>query len=314
MIEPLLNILVIFMLMFVGYILCARDVFSNHTGDVFAKLVLTIALPSNMLVTITRNFTRAQFLELMSGMIIPLLSIVATFALSYLYALIFHVEEQRRGSFRTMFTCSNTMFIGLPINLAVFGEKAIPYVLLYYIVNTVFFWTIGNYEIVKDSPSYSNEVQVAFDPIATLKKVFSPALLGFIFGLFFVLIGFKVPDFALDFFSYLGDLTTPLSMFVIGIIIFYRGIKNLRFNKDIAGVMIGRYVVSPLLVALLGQVIHVPDLMLKVFILQASMPSQNSVPILVRRFGGDEEFAASSLGYSVLLYIAYIPILLWIIL
>ncbi len=46
----------------------------------------------------------------------------------------------------------------------------------------------------------------------------------------------------------------------------------------------------------------------------AAMPVQNSVPILARSYGADQKFAASSLGYSVLLYLAYIPLLLKLIL
>ncbi|MGO2853512.1 MAG: AEC family transporter, partial [Tetragenococcus koreensis] len=84
-------------------------------------------------------------------------------------------------------------------------------------------------------------------------------------------------------------------------------------NKDIIGVLLGRYLFSPLIVWLLGQWIAVPTLMLQVFMIQAAMPVQNSIPILARNYHADEEFAASSLGYSVLLYLLYIPFLLQVI-
>ncbi|MDN6568481.1 MAG: AEC family transporter, partial [Tetragenococcus halophilus] len=119
-----------------------------------------------------------------------------------------------------------------------------------------------------------------------------------------------VPEFVADFGTYLANLTTPLSMFAIGIIVYFHGIKNLKLNKDIIGVLLGRYVFSPLIVWLLGQWITVPTLMLQVFMIQAAMPVQNSIPILARSYRADEEFAASSLGYSVLLYLLYIPFLL----
>ena len=80
-----------------------------------------------------------------------------------------------------MSTCSNTIFIGLPINLAIFGEKAVPYVLLYYIVNTSFFWTIGVFEIAKDS-AIRKQATLSFHPLIFLKKLFTPALLGFMIG------------------------------------------------------------------------------------------------------------------------------------
>ncbi len=75
-------------------------------------------------------------------------------------------------------------------------------------------------------------------------------------------------------------------MFIIGIIVYFGGLKNLRMTKDIAGVLFGRFVLSPLVVWLLSRIIPVPELMLSVFIIQASMPVQNSVPILVRNYQG----------------------------
>ncbi|MGK0605010.1 AEC family transporter [Enterococcus gilvus] len=313
MVSAYINIFFIFVLMFIGYVLTYKQWFSNQIGDAFSKLVLQIALPCNMFLTITKNFSRSEFLHLVSGMVIPLLSMLLTFGLSFAYRRLFKISSARKGIFSTMFTCSNTIFIGLPINLAIFGEKAVPYVLLYYIVNTTIFWTLGIYFIARDNPQIE-QATVNFHLVPILKKIFSPALLGFLIGLAAVLINTTVPASLATFLGYLANLTTPLSMFVIGIIVYNVGIKNLTLNKDILGVLIGRYVISPLVVWILGQWIIVPPLMLSVFIIQSAMPVQNSVPILARSYDADQPFAASSLGYSVLLYLAYIPLLLKLIL
>ncbi|OJG88113.1 hypothetical protein RV13_GL003186 [Enterococcus raffinosus] len=313
MVSAYINIFFIFVLMFIGYVLTYKQWFSNQIGDAFSKLVLQIALPCNMFLTITKNFSRSEFLHLVGGMVIPLISMLLTFLVSFIYCRIFRITPARKGIFSTMFTCSNTIFIGLPINLAIFGEQAVPYVLLYYIVNTTIFWTLGIYFIARDNPQIE-QATVKFHLIPILKKIFSPALLGFLLGLCAVLVNLSVSDSIATFLGYLANLTTPLSMFVIGIIVYNVGIKNLTLNRDIIGVLVGRYVISPLIVWLLGQWISVPPLMLSVFIIQAAMPVQNSVPILARSYGADQQFAASSLGYSVLLYLAYIPLLLKLIL
>ena len=295
--------------MFLGYLLSYKKWFSNRTADVFSKLVLNFSLPFSMFLNITANFSRDEFLSLFSGMVIPLLSMLVTLLFTFLYRKIFRITETRQGTFSTMVTCSNTIFIGLPINLAIFGEISIPFVLLYYIINTTIFWTIGIYLIATDSPQIE-EARISFHPLVALKKIFSPALIGFIIGLIWMLLSLRVPVIVNSFGTYLADLTTPLSMLSIGIMVYFNGVKNLKMNKDILGVLIGRFIVSPLIVWLIGQWITVPTLMLQVFIIQSAMPVQNSVPILARNYHADEEFAASSMGYSVLLYMLYIPILL----
>lgn len=313
MLSVYISIVFIFVLMFLGYYLTYKGWFNDTIGDVFSKLVLQIALPCNMFLTITRNFTQAEFLQLAKGTIVPLISMLLTFAVSFLYIKIFNLKPSRRGLFSTAFTYSNTIFIGLPINYAIFGSRAIPFALLYYIVNTTLFWTIGIYLIASDNPQFTRE-KVQFKPLVALKKIFSPALLGFLIGVTWVLTELPLPESVMTFLAYLANLTTPLSMFIIGIIVYSVGITKLSLDKEIIGVLVGRYLISPFLVWLVGQFITIPPLMLAVFIIQSAMPVQNSIPILARSYQADQKFAASSLGYSVLLYLMYIPLLLKIIL
>ena len=135
-------------------------------------------------------------------------------------------------------------------------------------------------------------------------------MLGFLVGVFWLLTGVKVPLALASFSTYIGNLTTPLSMFIIGITVYFLGISTLKLNKAIVGVLLGRFIISPLLIILITRVIQLPDMMVKVFFIQSAMPIQNSVPILARLYHADVEFAAATLGYTVLSYLAVVPMLL----
>ena len=309
MIAAYLNILVVFAIILLSYILTWKRWFNSDIADVFSKLVLNITLPLNMFLNMTQKFTREEFLELFKGVALPFVSILITFGISFLYAKLTKVPITRQGSFMTMFTAANTIFMGLPVNMAVFGEKAIPYALLYYICNTTFFFTIGIMLIAKDNPEI-NVKTAKFNWKKLLTQLMSPALMGFVVGILWLLTGKAVPKPLFDFSTYVGGMTTALSLFVIGIIIYQTGITNLKMNKDVAGVLLGRYLISPLVVYLVSFIIPVPTLMLQVFILQSAMPVQNAMPILSRSYGADEEFATSSLTYSILSYFVFILVIL----
>ena len=122
------------------------------------------------------------------------------------------MRQDRRGLFISMFFNSNTIFVGLPINQALFGDASIPYVLIYYMCNTTFFWTLGTYLIQRDG-----EGEAQFDLKTSLEKVFSPPLMGFLLGLVLVMLHIKFPAFLASDLQYLGNLTTPLSMIFIGL-------------------------------------------------------------------------------------------------
>lgn len=312
MIQAYLNIFAIFAMMFVGYFLSYKKWFDSHTADVFSKMVLGLALPFEMFITITQRFSKTEFLNLIGGVIVPFLSMVLTYGVSKLVGRLLGLAKHRQGTFSTMFTCSNTIFIGLPINMAIFGSKAVPYVLIYYIANTTFFWTWGVYKISQDSQTFAGiePTPTQFGILPVFKKVFNPAILGFLIGILWLLTGVKVPLALASFSSYIGSLTTPLSMFIIGITVYFMGIRTLKLNPAIVGVLLGRFIISPLIVLLITRFIQLPELMVKVFFIQASMPIQNSVPILARQYHADVEFATSTLGYTVLSYLAVVPILL----
>ena len=126
MVSAYINIFFIFVLMFIGYLLTYKQWFSNQIGDAFSKLVLQIALPCNMFLTITKNFSRSEFLQLVGGMVIPLISMLLTFVISFAYQRIFKITPTRKGIFSTMFTCSNTIFIrrtGSPLCIALLHRQ-----------------------------------------------------------------------------------------------------------------------------------------------------------------------------------------------
>ena len=312
MLDSYLNIMVVFALVLVGYVLSAKQWFSNQTIDLFSKLVLNIALPFNMFLNMTERFNRQEFLQLFTGMLLPAVSILVTFGISIIYSKLTKVPLGRRGVFQTMFTASNTIFMGLPINIAIFGEVSVPYVLLYYICNTTFFWTIGIYLISSDSQDPTID-KVKMDVFGVMKLLLSPAMLGFIVGLLWMLIQLPAIPVLTKFAGHLSNLTTPLSMFVIGMIIYQTGIKNLRMNKDTFGVLLGRYLISPLIVILLSFIIEVPEMMLKVYLIQSAMPAQNSMPVLAKQYKADVEFTTTTQAYSFILYLFIIPILIYLV-
>lgn len=313
MLGAYINILLFFVLIFIGYVLTQKQWFNRTVADGFSKLILNVTLPAGMYVTITSSFDKASFLSLFSGLLLPFCSIFLSFLVGMAMGKSLKIAPERQGIFSTMIAASNTIFMGLPINLAIFGTKAVPYVLLYYICNTSFFWTIGVYMLARDG-KLKQGLTSQLDFGKTLKQVFSPALMGFIIGMFAVFIDLPKFSFIDKLGSQLGDLTTPLSMFFIGIVIYQTGIRQLKMTRDTFLVLIGRFVISPLLVILLAQIMTVSGLMLKVFIVQSAMPVQNSMAILAHGYGADEQFAATSLTYSVLIYLAIIPVLLWLIL
>lgn len=304
------SVLSIVIMICTGYVLTKFKWLNENISKVFSKLVCNVALPCLMISNLMGNFTRDKLDHIGKGLIIPVLSMAIGYILAILISKIIKVKKERTGTFRSMFFVSNAVFIGLPINLALFGSKSVPYVLLYYIANTTFFWTIGAYGISSDGQA---DKKTSIFSKETLNRIFSPPLMGFIIAMILIFCGIKLPKFVMDTCEYFGEMTTPLSMLFIGITIYYVDIKKIKMSKDIFFVLIGRFIISPVLIILLASFFPIPDLMKKVFIIQAAMPVMTNTSIVAKSYGADYEYAAVVTSLTTALSLLVIPIYMAII-
>ena len=299
------GILVILGMILVGFVIGEKGWFDDKSRGLIAKLVTQVALPCYMLYPITQRFTAADLLKMLPTLRFPALSMVVLLGIATAVAKIFAVRQDRRGLFISMFFNSNTIFVGLPINQALFGDASIPYVLIYYMCNTTFFWTLGTYLIQRDG-----EGEAQFDLKTSLKKVFSPPLMGFLLGLVLVMLQIKLPAFLASDLQYLGNLTTPLSMIFIGLSVSHVGVKQLVLGKEQLLILLGRFLVAPLLMATIVYWVPLPSLMKQVFIIQSAMPVMTNAPVVARLYGADSDYAAVMVTETTLATMVVIPILM----
>ena len=303
--KSISGILVILGMILVGFVIGEKGWFDDKSRGLIAKLVTQIALPCYMLYTITQRFTAEDLLKMLPALRFPALSMVVLLGIATAVARIFAVRQDRSGLFISMFFNSNTIFVGLPINQALFGDASIPYVLIYYMCNTTFFWTLGTYLIQRDG-----EGEAQFDLKTSLKKVFSPPLMGFLLGLVLVMLQIKLPAFLASDLQYLGNLTTPLSMIFIGLSVSHVGVKQLVLGKDQLLILLGRFLVAPLLMASIVYWMPLPNLMKQVFIIQSAMPVMTNAPVVARLYGADSNYASVMVTETTLATMVVIPILM----
>lgn len=299
--SALQGVLEVIIIISVGYCLSRKGWFNNTTADLFARIVLNISLPLNIIVNITSFFTKEELLNSIKGLIIPFLSILLSYFIGYLLSKIFNIKKERRGLFSGIFSLSNSIFIGLPMSQALFGEIATPYTLLYYMANTTIWWTLGVYGIALDTQKREEKIW------KNIKRIFNPPFLGFLFGVIFLFINIKIPKFLLESFRLIGNLTISLSLFYIGIIIYEMGFKKFKIEKDTILIFLGRFIITPLIVILLNFLIPLPKLMRDVFIIMSAMPAMVNSAIVARIYGGDYEFSVKMITYTTLLSIIIMP-------
>lgn len=302
--NALQSVLTIFIMVALGFVLTKKGWFNEDTGKLFSKIVTKISLPAFMISNLTSNFTKELLLTSSIGIFLALVNMILCYGLGQLLGKIFKVDKKKRGLFSVMFGLSNTIFIGLPVNTALFGSESTQFVLLYYITNTLFFWTLGVYGIKKDS----GQVSAKIFSYETLKNIITPPIITFVFSVALILLDIQLPKFFLSACTYVGNLTTPLSIFFIGITLTRLEKKSIRITKESILVVLGRFIFAPLVMLLLIGPLSFPLLMKKVFILEAAMPVMTQAAIVTEAYGGDFKEATVLCTLTTAISLIFIPI------
>lgn len=305
-VSAISGVLIILIMIALGFILARNDWFDSKMTSMIARLVTQIALPAYMVSTIMEKFTAKKLLTTLPDILFPFVSMFLLYIVSIVIVKLFKIPKIHSGLFQSMFSNSNTVFVGLPVNMALFHSPSLPFVLVYYMVNTTFFWTLGVYLIQKDG--VGSEAAVNWKK--TLKKVFSPPLLGFVVGVILVLLHAKLPNFIMQDLNYVGGLTIPLSMIFIGISINSVDLSNIHFDRSNFLILFGRFLLAPAVMSLLVIPTGMPTLMKQVFIMQSAMPIMTNAPVVSRLYHADSEYASIMIAETTLLSLIVIPILM----
>lgn len=298
------SVLSIMIVIAIGYWLTKKQWFDDNASTLFSRLVMNVTLPAMMIANMMTFFDREQLLVMGLGFLFPLAGMLLSYGVAVITAKAFRVPFEQRGVYSCMFAMSNTIFVGLPVNVALFGEASIPYVLIYYIANTIMFWTLGVYGIRRDA----NE-EGGFG-LEAVRKVFTPPFIAFLFAALLLMLNVRLPAVILNTSVMIGRITTPVSLFFVGIVLYSLPLNKIKIDKVMLLVLFGRYIISPLLVYVMLSFFPVPTLMKNVFVIQAAMPVMTQSVIVARACGADDQFAALGASVTTIASLVIIPLYL----
>lgn len=313
--SALESMLPIILLIILGYVLRK----AGWLGDTFApsasRLIMNVALPASIFTSVLKNLTLKTLLSLDSGLVVCFASVAICYLVALATVVLLKVRPGRRGVMVNTFANANTIFIGMPLNVALFGEGAVGFFLVYYITNTVSTWAVGTFLIDADPmvKAEGSEPSAQRRRGIDIKRLLSPPLIGFLVALVFLLLQLPVPSFVESTLTYTGNLVTPLSLIYIGIVLKESGLTSVRMDRDTVVALVGKFVIAPLsmvgvLAAYAALFGALPATEAHTFIIQAAVPALTVLPILANEGKGDVRFATNVVVTSTLLCAVVVPI------
>jgi predicted permease len=283
--------------MAVGFISAKLKVIDKILIKGLSNLLINVSLPCLIITTFNFSFTK----EMLHNSIIV---IIITFAI-HLFAIIlsrilfykYNKKDQQVLSFIVIF--SNCAFMGFPIVSSVYGKEGLFYTSIYNIVFTLMVWTYGAYLFSEKK-----------DKSGLFKILINPSIIATFIGIFTFMFSIKLPSPVQGTLSMIGNMTTPLSMLVIG-----ASLINIRFS-DIATsfkiyfVSLIRLLIVPIVLILALKFINLPYIIKGTIVLLTAMPAAAITAIFAEAGDGDVELSSKIILISTILSAFTIPLII----
>lgn len=308
--EAIQAVLMVVIIIAVGYFVSWKGWAGKTVTNFISNLIVNVTLPCTAVTAFLTSFTAETLADSWIYILASFLAIGVTWLIAKLVIKIAKIEKTQRGVFTALFSFSNSVFIGLPVATAIFGDDALIFALFYYVANTTFMNSLGFVEIARDGMELScGGKGVCFTAKDILKKIFKPPMIAVILGFILVMLGVRLPVFLDSALSYIGGITSPLALMFVGMVLQRTGISCVRkIDRGISWTLVGRYLVSPLVMLGVTACMGLAAFPSEVLTIQMSLPAMVTATIFAEAAGADTEFAARGVAVTTLLSFITIPI------
>jgi predicted permease len=277
----------IFGLVAIGFIVSKRGQLSEITLNELSHLIMSILMPAFIFFSIATSVNPGELKEAPIAVAAGMSVCILNYALAAWASGPLKVDREDRSIFRVMSMTGNTGYIGLPLCAALFGATGTLLAVLFNFGTDLIILTIGIWDL-KGGPRSSHQK-------SGWKSLWAnPLILSAVAGIFWVISGLKLPDFASQPLSLAGQMTLPAALLMVGAQLGRIKLTNRQFIFQIAGSAVIRMLVSPLLFILVIAAAWTWGPAAQIIVLLSAMPIGISPTLLGRACGRDTSLSATA--------------------
>lgn len=297
------QMIVLFILMLLGYYMSRKNILSDEMCKSLSWIVVNLANPAMILSGSINSENRIAGEELLMTMALAVGVYAGLILISLVIPYILRVPKKSAGVYRVMTIFSNIGFMGFPVISALYGTDALLYASVFLIPFNLLIYTYG----ILALQSGEGEKEKL-----NLKKVFNIGVLCCFLSIILSFVQVEMPSFVKTTISTLSNLTSPLSMMVIGASMVSIDIKKLFMDVKLLLFAALKLVVVPVAgLFLLKNFVH-NDMLLGVCMVMIATPVASMTAMLAQQYDGDYELASRSVALTTILSVVTMPLVSFI--
>lgn len=283
----------------VGFYLNKKDILDANTCKKLSSMIVNITSPLLIISSAGQVSADSQG-DIMLLLIAGLILYCTLPPLSAAMVRLIHPPADCRGTYRSMLMHANVAFMGYPVVQALYGESSIFYTTIFNLGYNLLFYSYTLFLYDRDAGCTSR-----FRPIRLLNTGTIAAVLAL--GIPFANV--TLPDIILQPCSFIGSVTTPLSMLIIGSNMANYPVHDIFSEKKIYAVTVIRLLIMPILTALYMSFLTDNSPLICMTAMSIGMPIGSMVAMASSQYEKQGRIASISVVLSTLCSMITIPVL-----
>lgn len=297
------NVLILFMLLFIGYMMGIKKVVSHSSINDITNILIDVSIPCTIVVSMIRPFSERLISDTIKVVILVFLYYIVMTVISYRLTKILKVDPKKVGSWMFGIVFSNNAFIGYPLMYALYGNDGLFLMAMGNVVQNVLIFSLG---IKLITLNYDLDEKVRVRDVIFTKQNFAVVI-----GMFLFISQIKMPEPVFMLLNYVSNLTVPLSMMVVGLSLSRYDVKNMFTDKEAYRFTVVRMIIIPAIILLIFKAMGIQansDLPIAILFYTAALPSPAFTTIMAERYVTSVAFSSKCVFISTVVSVISVPI------
>lgn len=286
----------------IGYFLYKIHILNDNTNSVLSKLIIYGCGPCMIFASVVQldSDNKDEIITLIiAGFVLYILLAV----LVYLFTKMLHPGKELEGVYQVVLMIGNAAFLAFPIGEALMGDVGVSYLAILNVHSNLFAFSYGIFLLTRKNEN--GKFSFSF------KKLLNPGIIGAIVAIILFFIGVTIPEVILEPIEFVGDMTSPLAMIVMGSTIATYSLKELFNNWRYYILALLKLIIIPIIILFIAKAVWGDSNLTYVFVLHVCMPTATIVSMIALANNADYKTASSVTGLMNILCIVTIP-LMWL--
>lgn len=298
MLDTAGQVLSLFLIMIIGFIMYKKNIIDDEANVRFTRLVLNVTVPAQIITAFVSNQGIVGRWEVVQVFGISLLMYVVYGLMGILLLCGVRVPQEQRGTYQFMMMFGNVGFMGFPVVETIFGKEALIYAVIFNVIFNLLVYSIGILMI-------SNAGGGKFD----WKKLLNMPLLSSLLSILLFFAGIPLPKTVMDSLNFLGNVTTPVAMLLLGAVIAKMPLRSLFDEWRIYLFTAVKLLLLPVVTWGLFTILPVPSVLVRnALLVLSAMPVATNTTMLAIEYKGDINLASKGIFFTTILSMVTIPL------